>query len=143
MRLLVLLVVLTLFAGCTSDEPSTTAPTPTPTPTPMTDAVAASVDLVREPGVGVPPTTLGIRPARLELAAGILVNLTVNNADTAGHDLVIEGLDVATENIAGGASASLLFAPSEPGTYRMYCSVGGDGPLGHAAQGMTGEVVVA
>lgn len=145
---LVLALALTAgAAGCvgSNDEAPVDNSTDTNDTTTMPPvAQAAAVSLFdRSPGVGVPPTTMGIDPATLELTLGMPVNLTVTNDGDSAHDLVIEGLGVKTESIAPGESASVEFTPMEAGTYRMYCSVGGDGPIGHAAQGMRGEVVVS
>lgn len=144
--LLLLLVAVALFAGCAADTPSTTT---TPegadgdTNT-LPPAVAAAVSLFdRTPGVGVPPTTMGIDPATLELSVGVPVDLTVTNDGASVHNLVIDGLDVATDDLDAGASATATFTPLEAGDYVMYCSIGGDGPLGHRAQGMVGTVTVA
>lgn len=147
MRALILLSIALVLAGCANNaDPSDDAnATPTATPAmPGGGATAVSVSLVdRTPGVGIPPTTMGISPATLELVAGQLVNLTVTNDGAGPHDLVIEGLDVATESIPPGESVTVEFTPMEAGTYKMYCSIGGDAPTGHDAQGMHGEVVVS
>lgn len=146
MRAILLAAALALAAGCASsnddapaDNSSATDDTTTTTP-----PVAVSLSLIdRTPGIGVPPTTMGIDPSSIELAVGVPVNLTVSNNGNSGHDLVIDGLDVATESIAPGESFSIEFTPAEAGTYRMYCSVGGGTPLSHDMQGMNGEVVVS
>lgn len=139
-----LLAAALLLAGCTSpdDAPADATNETGSGDAPMARAAALSL-FDRSPGVGVPPTTMGIDPAVLELAVGQFVNLTVTNDGNTGHDLVIEGLDVATETIPPGGSTSVEFTPIEAGSYRMYCSIGGDGPVGHDAQGMHGEVVVS
>lgn len=146
---LVLGLLLLASSGCFSpgdeaeggDANATTNTTP-----PMgATAKAVSVDLVDRqvpPGVGVPPSTMGISPGTLELKVGERVNLTVNNKGNSGHDLVIEGLDVATDVIPAGESVTVEFTPMEAGTYKMYCSVGA-APADHEAQGMVGEVVVS
>lgn len=146
MRLVILTLAVVVLSGCaaTQDAPSTPSPssnTSAPGETPA--AVPVEVALHNDPGVGVPPTTMGIDPATLELSLGVPVNLTVTNRGTGVHNLVIEGLDIATDNIEAGASVSIEFTPMEAGTFAMYCSIGGDAPVGHRGQGMAGEVVVA
>ena len=121
-------------------------PTPTATPTPDMGAmqgVEKSLSLVERPAVGVPPMTMGIDPARLELMEDQPVKLTVTNAGQASHSLTIEGLDVATDTIGPGESVIVEFVPQEKGTYKMLCPIGGSSPAGHEMQGMVGEVVVA
>lgn len=144
MRTAILLVLTLLFTGCASEEPGPTTPTPeTPTPATNMTAAALAVSLVdRTPGVAVPPTTMGIEPAQLTLRVGERVNLTVTNDGQSVHNLVIEGLGVQTDDLDAGASQSIEFTPTEAGTYRMYCSIGGESPVGHDAQGMHGEVLV-
>ena len=147
--LLVLVSIALAVAGCTQKaddagnmDDNTTA---TPPATNMTTAKAVSVSLVDQqvpPGVGVPPSTMGINPGTLELKVGERVNLTITNDGNTGHDLVIEGLDVDTDVIPPGESVSVEFTPMEAGTYKMYCSVGA-APANHEAQGMVGEVVVS
>lgn len=147
MRTALLLVLLTLAAGCTTkDVPDTTASDDSNTEIPPEVppvAVAVAVALHNDPGVGVPPTTMGIDPPTLAFSLGVPVNLTITNRGSGIHNLVIDGLDVASDNIDAGASVSILFTPTEEGTFDMYCSIGGNGPAGHRAQGMAGSVTVS
>ncbi|HUR69297.1 MAG TPA: cupredoxin domain-containing protein [Candidatus Thermoplasmatota archaeon] len=148
MKLLQVLLVLSIAAGVAGcARPDATPTTPTSTNTtgsePLRPAVAVALSLIDQtPGVGVPPTTMGIEPATVELALHVPVNLTITNDGNGPHNLIIEGLDVATDTIASGESVSVEFTPHEEGTFRMYCSLG-VGPVSHDLQGMHGEVTVA
>lgn len=104
-----------------------------------------TVTVGRAPGVGVPPTTYTLTPATLELMVGQAYNLTLVNDDAvAGHDLVIEGLDVHIDTIGAGATSDpVQFTPTEAGEFRMYCSIGQGNPTGHDEMGMHGTVVVS
>lgn len=149
MRLAVSLLVMLLVAGCASKD------TPTPTPVgnnsttsgggTMAPPVAVAVALHNDAAVppGVPPTTMGIDPSSLTLALGVPVNLTVTNGGTGAHNLVIDGMEVATDNLDPGEEVSVVFTPAQEGTFTMYCSIGGDSPLGHRGQGMVGSVTVS
>jgi hypothetical protein len=148
MRPLHLILALAILAGCTTpDEPEGT-PTPGDTnPEGIRPAVDVDVSLVdRTPGVGLPPTTMGIVPERLELALSVPVNLTVLNDGAGVHNLLIafEGDDeIMSDDLDAGASQSILFTPTAEGEFEMYCTIGGDGPTGHRAQGMRGIVAIA
>lgn len=150
MRSLVLLLSVLVLAGCASndapadDAPATTTPAPDAASEGATLApVALAISLVERPAVGVPPTTMALDPAHLEAPAGARVVLTVTNDGQGPHNLVIDGLDVATDTLAPGDSVEVEFVAGEAGEYAMYCAVGGDGPMGHRAQGMAGTFVVA
>ena len=146
-RFAILLVLALLVAGCTSKPAAPTTPTGTNTTNSgaLKPAVSVTVTLVDRqvpPGVGVPPSTMGIDPASLDLAVNVPVHLTVTNGGNSAHDLVIDGLDVKTDSIAPGESVNVEFTPTKAGTYKMYCDIGA-APLTHDAQGMHGEVTVA
>ena len=144
MRPLVLVCLLfTLAAGCAADDAQTPAPT-TPTSTTPPTGGATPVDKTVTVGEGDLPVGVqySIDPQRLELTVGVPVNLTFVNAGESNHDLVIDGLDVTFDAIAGGESASLVFTPMEEGEFRMYCTIGGGTPLSHEERGMAGTVVV-
>lgn len=140
------LLCLALLAGCLTDEPST--PTP-PAGNASDDGGAMEPEAIQvavgRGGEGVPPTLYTLSPARLELAVGTAYSLTLRNDDPAGgHDLAIDELDVHIDTIgAGETSEPVVFTPTEAGTFKMYCTIGGDSPLSHDAQGMHGEVVVS
>lgn len=148
MKLLSLAVIaFALLAGCAAkDTPNTpagneTAPDGSGAVVPPTSVALSLFD--RTPGVGVPPTTMGIAPNTLTLKVGGSVNLTVTNDGSMTHNLIIDGLDVATNDLAPGESVSVEFTPTEAGEYTMYCSIGGASQVGHQSQGMQGTITVA
>ena len=99
-------------------------------------------------------------PSSITIPAGQPVTLTINNTGLVEHDFVVEKINV-TDVIADdsgsehhmhdmGSSAYdlhastgpgqtnvLQFTALEPGTYKIFCSVGG-----HIEAGMTGELIV-
>jgi uncharacterized cupredoxin-like copper-binding protein len=79
---------------------------------------------------------LWFEPVRVEVEAGSTINLVLDNAGQAFHDLTIPELDIHLEAEAGGTAATALEAP-EAGSYAFSCTV-----PGHAAAGMRGELVV-
>lgn len=102
-----------------------------------------AMSFFERPAVGVPPTTMGITPASLDLQEDKPYLLQLTNDGQAPHDLVIEGLDVDTDTFGPGDTLEVEILPQEKGEYAYYCSVGGDGPAGHRAQGMEGVLTVA
>jgi len=134
---LLLLVVTTLWlAACAS------APTPQPVELVMTD--------------------FAFRPASFEVRAGVPVVLTLVNDGTVEHDfsileIPVESVTAAAESTgehdmrmsameiepqlhasaAAGASNTLTFTPTKPGTYGFFCTV-----PGHKEAGMVGTLTV-
>lgn len=108
--------------------------------------------------VTVTMTEFGFEPNVIEVKAGIPVELTLINAGAIEHDFVIEVIpvqDVSTQGMeadhmsgdhseydlhsatAAGNTSTLVFTATEPGTYKIICSV-----PGHFDAGMTGELIV-
>jgi uncharacterized cupredoxin-like copper-binding protein len=149
-RPLMVLAVALALSGCA--QPAEEGPSP-PASNASDDApadvgtgitpVELAISLVERPAAGVPPSTMGLDPGRLEVREDQRVRLVVTNGGEVPHNLVIEGLDVATETLGAGESTEVEFVAQEKGEYVMYCAVGGDGPTGHRAQGMSGTFVVA
>jgi plastocyanin len=84
------------------------------------------------------PVTLSefkIDPAVITVDTG--ATLTVKNAGTTAHNLVIEGTDLKTPDLAAGESASLDVSGLETGMYTAYCQISG-----HQAAGMQAMVHV-
>lgn len=100
----------------------------------------------------------GFEPNVINVSAGTPVELTLINEGAVEHDFVIEVIpvkDVSTEGMdmdhmsgdhaeydlhsatAAGATSTLSFTVTEPGTYKIICSV-----PGHLDAGMTGELIV-
>lgn len=105
-------------------------------------------------------TDFAYTPSTLTIPAGQPVTLTVNNTGNIEHDFVVEKIDVTTTVIEDNGSnahhahgaeqnfdlhvsarpgeASVVeLTVSEPGTYRIFCSV-----EGHEEAGMIGELTV-
>jgi uncharacterized cupredoxin-like copper-binding protein len=99
-------------------------------------------------------------PSSITIPAGQPVILTINNTGLVEHDFVVEKInvtDVITEDsgsehhmhdmdsstydlhasTGAGQTNVLQFTALEPGTYKIFCSVGG-----HIEAGMVGELVV-
>ncbi len=53
------------------------------------------------------------------------------------HDFVIDELNVRTQVVSAGQTASVEFTPTQAGTFEFYCSV-----ANHRAQGMVGKLIV-
>lgn len=75
-------------------------------------------------------------PANMTVKKGDRVRITfVNDAGT--HDLKIEGYDVGTSIIKGGATETFEFVADKAGSFEYYCSVGS-----HRQMGMKGTLIV-
>lgn len=107
----------------------------------------ASIDLqaVEAERISVDLGNFVIDPETLQLEAGTLYMLNVENIHAAVHNLYI-GMDGAdgktdaiwhTSNLANGQSEVLIIAPQEASTLDMWCAV-----PGHYAGGMFGTVTV-
>jgi FtsP/CotA-like multicopper oxidase with cupredoxin domain len=89
-------------------------------------------------GAGAVPVRLGeffIEPKQVSVAEG--GNLFVTNGGSAPHNLAIEGTDVTTADLNGGASETLDLGDLAAGAYTMFCSI-----PGHREQGMVGTLQV-
>jgi uncharacterized cupredoxin-like copper-binding protein len=105
-------------------------------------------------------TDFAYTPSSVTIPAGQPVTLTVNNTGKIEHDFVVEKIDATTTVIEDNGSnahhahgaeqnfdlhvsarpgeASIVeLTVSEPGTYRIFCSV-----EGHEEAGMIGELTV-
>jgi len=74
----------------------------------------------------------------IKVKEGDRVRLTFKNTEGM-HDLVVEGLDVRTKQIAAGESDTVEFVANKKGTFEYYCSVGNGF---HRQQGMVGKLMV-
>lgn len=145
--------------------PNAQAPTPTARPTqgqaqPTAAAGQAAAGQHATAGVAIVPTVsytlkTGLADGRMAfigqggdidgkvnptLAAkpGDTVQITLINGDGVEHDLVIEGLNIASEKVrAKGASTSIVFKADKEGKFAYFCSV-----PGHRQAGMEGAIVV-
>ena len=100
------------------------------------------------------------QPAMIEVMAGQPVKLTLRNNDTVDHDFSIMEIPMAAmgataEPMAGhdmgdmatdpelhmaalmGATNTIEFTPTKPGTYEFFCTV-----AGHKEAGMVGTLIV-
>jgi uncharacterized cupredoxin-like copper-binding protein len=138
-KLLVALVVIALpfaAAACGDDDETTAAPASgdaaaTEAEAPTTDSGGGGET------VAISETEYKIDPADPTVKAGS-VTFDVTNDGATAHDLEIEGdgVEEVTDTIEPGASDQLT-VDLEPGTYEMYCTIGG-----HADLGMEGQVTV-
>lgn len=109
--------------------------------------------------VTITMTEFGFEPNSITASAGFPVELTLVNEGAIEHDFVIEVIpvtDVSSSNTgehhmateehseydlhtstSTGETSTLIFTPTEPGTYQIICSV-----PGHKDAGMTGELIV-
>lgn len=68
---------------------------------------------------------------------GDLVRINFTNVGDMPHDLVVEGLGVATSILQNGESETIEFIASETGSFEYYCSVGQ-----HREMGMVGTLMI-
>lgn len=109
--------------------------------------------------VTVTMSEFAFEPASITVTAGQPVEITLVNEGAIEHDFAIEVIpakDVSTEGSMSGHDSSdqhaefdlhtatgsgetsvLRFTPTQPGTYKIICSV-----PGHLDAGMTGELIV-
>lgn len=109
--------------------------------------------------VSVTMSEFAFEPASISVTAGKPVEITLVNEGAIEHDFAIEVIpaeDVSTEGSMSGHDMSdqhaefdvhtatgsgetsvLRFTPTQPGTYKIICSV-----PGHLDAGMTGELIV-
>lgn len=71
---------------------------------------------------------------RVSSGTTLTIKLTSNQGI---HDVVFEGLDVASDRIASGETAEVTFDAKRKGTFTYYCSVGD-----HRQMGMVGKLIV-
>jgi uncharacterized cupredoxin-like copper-binding protein len=109
--------------------------------------------------VTVTMSEFAFEPASITVAAGQPVEITLVNEGAVEHDFAIEVIpadDVSTQGSMSGHAMTdehsefalhtatgpnetsvLSFTPTQPGTYKIICSV-----PGHLDAGMTGELIV-
>jgi plastocyanin len=80
---------------------------------------------------------LRFTPANLTVPAGTFVVLRFSNDDPVFHYWMVDGLANVDANARPGQTQRVRFRISDPGTYRIECTV-----PGHAAAGMVGTLVV-
>ncbi len=92
-------------------------------------------------GTASAPATATVELSEFKISAasvGAGGSLHVTNEGATPHNMVIEDTDLATDDVAPGASAHLALTGVAAGTYTMFCSI-----PGHRDAGMEGELTVA
>ncbi len=75
-------------------------------------------------------------PSELRVKKGDKVKITLVNSG-GRHHLVVDGYNVSTQVIQGGASDSVSFVADKAGTFEYFCSV-----ANHRQMGMRGNLIV-
>jgi plastocyanin len=133
---LVLAALALVAAGCGGDDDDdTTTSVPTTTTEGATGATGEDGGGTADAGASeVSMTEYSFDPSDLTVASGDSIEV-VNDGELP-HNLTVEGEDVATEDLDGGASEELT-VDLDSGDYEFICTIGD-----HAAQGMTGTLTV-
>lgn len=140
-----------LISQNADDQDGTTVPIPTVTPavTPITTVPATDVTPTPESDedvlgnerieIDMSGSNFAFSPSQIIVPRGstVVINFTNDDTDDMEHDVVIDGLGVATSILDPGQSETIEFVVDEPGTYTYYCSVGS-----HRAMGMVGTLIV-
>lgn len=88
--------------------------------------------------VGVDDDIDGARNPTLEVAAGEIVEITLENGDGVEHDISIPDLEATSARVSTqGAQTTLVFRAEERGELKYICTV-----PGHRQAGMEGAVLV-
>ena len=148
---LVIVAIGVFLSGCKSYKTPTSTPvtpsgevkepqTPTqpsetqPAATPETQPTVTPTGEVKE--FSIIGRSFDFNPSTITVNRGDTVRITFTSLDI-GHNLIIEGYDVGTNIISGGASETIEFVADKPGTFAIYCSVGN-----HREFGMEGQLIV-
>ena|SRR5438105_1299221 len=74
----------------------------------------------------------------IQLKAGLPVRLVLRNLDPVKHNVSFKGMEPEVAVVApSNGEQAIVFTPTKPGTYYMYCS-----EPGHEQLGMHGTAVV-
>ena len=117
-------------AGDTGTPPTTPAAT-TVTPTPATGTETGAVKEFTVTG-----KNFSFAPAAMTVKRGDRVRITFVN-ESGTHDLRVDGYNVGTKTIQGGASETFEFLADKAGSFEYTCSVGQ-----HRQMGMKGTLTV-
>lgn len=99
---------------------------------------ATSGEAMTEEGVTIDITGKGFEFSQKEIRVKKDSKVKINFQSESGtHDLVIDGFNVATEQIGPGTVNTIEFVADKTGEFEYYCSVGT-----HRAQGMVGALIV-
>jgi len=131
---LVLASLALIAAGCGGDDDETTdEPTTTEETTGATGATGEGGDAGASASE-ITMTEYSFDPSDPTVTSGD--SLEVVNDGQLPHNLTVEGTDVATADLDGGASEEVA-VDLDAGDYEFICTIGD-----HAAQGMTGTLTV-
>lgn len=86
--------------------------------------------------ITVTSSGMTFNPKTLTVKKGDRVRITFTNGGGT-HDLRVDGYNVGTKVISGGASETFEFVADQAGSFEYYCSVGS-----HRAMGMKGTLTV-
>ena len=77
-------------------------------------------------------------PSQISVKKGETVKITLKNVGRMQHDFFVEGLPGANIDLtSAGSTNSIMFTPSQKGTFTTFCSVGT-----HRQLGMVGKLIV-
>ncbi|MDP3779362.1 MAG: cupredoxin domain-containing protein [bacterium] len=117
-----------------NESTATQTPQESSSVTPETSSSPVSAAAVKE--FVVIGTNYSFGPKTIMVNKGDRVKILFKN-NGGFHDLVIEGLNVATKRINQGGMDTVEFTASVAGSFEYYCSVGD-----HRQQGMFGTLIV-
>ena len=117
---------------------STATMSPVASSNPNPSATGAGATTPETVAVSIEASEYKFSPDTVTVKAGQRIRFTVKNLGRMPHNWVVEGQNIATTiTDPGMASVGEFTAPSKPGTYVTFCSVGS-----HRAQGMVGKLIV-
>jgi hypothetical protein len=118
--------------------PPAPAPTPAPTPEPEPNAVSIATNDHTDPYEYVPSRKIA-KAGRLTVQLNNKASEDEHNMDMqrVGESGELEGPVVAAVSAAGAGASEAVTVEVQPGTYRMWCTIGH-----HAEHGMTTEITV-
>ena len=82
-------------------------------------------------------TEFAFSPSTITVKAGEQVKLNFNNDGSYPHNWVLEGQNIQTKKVLGGAGDTIEFTAPVAGTYTFYCSI-----PGHREKGLVGQLIV-
>jgi plastocyanin len=122
-------------AGTQPDTTADTASSSTPG-TGVTVGASAGVSTGTVKEFTITAKNFSFAPATMSVKKGDTVKITFVNSQ-GFHDLRVDGYNVGTKQLNGGAQETITFVADKAGTFEYYCSVGN-----HRAMGMKGTLTV-
>ncbi len=140
-RLVLWLALMALLVAACSRGPAAQPP-PVSADDPPAPDIAFTLETASGQGglryVGVGGDIDGVVNPTLTVSAGATVEITLRNGDGMPHDVVAPDVGLASEQISGRGSTTVVrFRVEETGSFAYWCSV-----PGHRAAGMEGAIVV-